>query len=294
MNVIERDMRTNASVFLGDAFEAPYIAAAYYLIQQFVSKPVADAYFQMDGGKMTSDVGMAMTTVGETIFELRTKPCIAEFCRRLSTREPRSAFPEALAARIFMENGFAITAIAESGVKGADFDFKARKSGETVCVEVTTLTPPAFSEKTIDNALKAKVTQMRPDKPGVIMCVIPEAWFAELDAVPRMARQARRLFGKSKRVNAVVYLGEQHDVVETANADYGMLQFRSVAVMNEKARNTTEVLGFLATQRADDQAKSPVLDELRDEMTLHRTLRDRPFFHWVDEFVGRGRDGANA
>lgn len=294
MDVIEGEMRTNAQVFLGDAFEAPYIAAAYYLIRHFVSKPVADQYFRMEGGQMTSEDGMALTTVGETIFELRNKPCIIEFCRRLGTRQPRAAFFEVLAARIFMENGFAITAIAESGVKGEDFDFRARKDGRTVCVEVTTLTPPAFSETTIENAFKAKVSQMRPDKPGVIVCVIPEAWFDAENAVQRMVREARRLFGKSKRINAVLYLGEQHDEVDVANAKYGMLQFRSIAVMSEKARNPCEPLDFLARQRGDDLAKDPLLSDLEDEMAVHRNLRARPFFQWVDELVGRSPEAASA
>ncbi len=243
---------------------------------------------------MTSEDGMAMATVGETIFELRKKPCIIEFCRRLGTRQPRAAFFEALAARIFMENGFAIVAVAESGVKGEDFDFQARKDGQSVCVEVTTLTPPNFSESTVENAFKAKVRQMRPDKPGVIVCVIPEAWFAATDAVVRLVREARRLFGKSKRINAILYLGEQHDEVDAANAKYGILQFRSIAVMSEKARNPCEPLNFLARLRGDDFAKDPMLANLEDEMTLHRSLRSRPFFKWVDELVGRNPEGASA
>ncbi|MBC7793743.1 MAG: hypothetical protein H7Z43_08540 [Clostridia bacterium] len=289
-------MRTNASVFLGDGFEAPYIAAAYYLIERFVSKTVADRYFQMEGGSMTARVGMAMTTIGETIFELRDRPALVEFCRRLRTRDPNSAFQEAMAARLFMENDFAITAISESGVKGRDFDFRAKKAGQTVCVEVTTLRAPVYSEATLKNAFAAKVKQMPKDKPGVIWCVVPSVWLAEQDAPAKLAAQAHRLFGVSKRVNAVVYLGEQYDAVSAAKGDYGMLQFRSIAVLNKHARNQCDALFFLTSESGEDQAKNPVLGELEDEVSLHRVMRNRPFFHWVDDLVGRrfDEDGAGA
>lgn len=295
---IEDDMRKNASVFLGDGFEAPYIAAAYYLIERFVSKEVADRYFQMEGGTMTARVGMAMTTIGETIFELKDRPALVEFCRRLRNRDPRSAFQEAMAARLFMENGFAITAVSESGVKGNDFDFRAKKAGQTVCVEVTMLQAPAYSEATLKNAFAAKVKQMPKEKPGVIWCVVPPAWLADNDAPAKLAAQAHRLFGVSKRVNAIVYLGEQYDAVNAANGEYGMLQFRSIAVLNKHARNQCDALFFLTSQSGEDQAKNPVLQEVEDEVALHRAMRNRPFFHWVDELVGRrfdeGGAGANA
>jgi hypothetical protein len=287
IEAVEHFVRKNAAVFLEDGFEAPYIAASYLLIEHLVSKSIADQYFQIGGGKMTAAVGMALTTVGETIFELRSRSCLVEFCRRIATREPRASFHEALAARIFMENGFKVVAISETGVKGSDFDFSVRKWGQTVCVEVTTLTPPEFSPRTIQNALKAKVTQMRPDKPGVIVCFVPESWYSNAGATPEMARQARRLFGNSKRVNAVVYIGEQHNEVEVANEKYGMLQFRSIAVLNETARHPVPALEFLTTQKGDDQSTNPVLGEVKNETTLHRTFRDRPFFHWVDGLIGR-------
>jgi hypothetical protein len=150
-------------------------------VREFVTKEFADKLFvtHKDGDKtlMDADDGMRLSTIGETIFLLRDMPCLPEFCFRMASRDAISAFHEAMTARIFLDGGFSITAMKESGVRGQDFDFRAEKDATAVCVEVTTLRPPAFSEATIQNVLGHKCKQLPPNKPGAIFCIVPETWF---------------------------------------------------------------------------------------------------------------------
>lgn len=287
--IIEDNIRTNADTFVADGFDVPYVAAAYYVVEQFVSKSVADEYWISEGGTMSAENAARLVTLGETLFRLRHTPGLLEFCQRIGERTPRAPFyNEALTASVFLDHGFSIRALGESGTKGLDFDFSAKKDGEVVCVEVTTLRPTSFSERTVANALKAKLSQLPKARPNVVTCYIPEAWYAEDHAIARLVREARRLFGKSQRVNAVIFIGEQHNDLTIGGRAYGVLQYRFTSVRNEKARNACEALNFLATMEGEDLVVGGKLRDLTDQRDLHRSARGtRDFFRWVDTLIAR-------
>lgn len=285
-------MREGANTFLSDGFEAPYIAASYYLIEHLISKQTADDHFALvtdvGGNKtMSSDVGMRIATIGETLFRFRHSPALTEFIERMATRDVRSAFSEALAASFFLDEGFEVIAIKETGKKGQDFDFRVHKAGIFACVEVTALQPSNFSDTTIENALGAKVNQLPKHLPSVIVVVIPEPWMSESDAIERLTRQARRVFGYSGRVNYICYLSEQHDWVTIGGREHGILQYRLTSCRSTRARNACPPLDFLTTLRGEDMSRSRIYAELNTDEDVHHAFRERAFFQWVDRLVGR-------
>jgi hypothetical protein len=110
------------------------------------------------------------------------------------------------------------------------------------------------------------------------------------DVAPKLAQQTLRFFGSSKRVNVVVYVSEQHNDVETgAGGMHRMLQYRMTAVPNKEPRNQTDVFNFLrdGTLGGPDRTGDGILASVADDFALHRAMRDREFFHWVDDLVGR-------
>lgn len=292
MAAIERLMRDGAETFLRDGFEAPYVAASYYLIEHFVSKQAANDHLVMvddgaGGRTMNSDVSTRIATIGETLFRFRNSPCVTEFAERMATRDLRSAFSEALVASFFLDAGFDVLAVKETGKKGSDFDFRVRLGEAVACIEVTTLQPPKFSDSTLENALGAKVDQLPKHLPSAIVVAIPEAWMLETDAVENLSRHARRVFGYSGRVNYICFLSEQHDTVVVSGRPHGILQYRLVSCASKRARNACPELDFLSQLRGNDLSTSEIFSQLTTDKDTHRAFRNRPFFLWVDDLVGR-------
>src|ERR1700730_7749301 len=148
-----------------------------YLRRNPTGAPADDFFDPNLDGSVSYEHTVRLMMVGETLFLLRSHPAFSEFCRRFHGRNFRSTFYELLSARMFLRGKFEIHARPESGIKGDDFDFKAVGPSDLINVEVTTLTAPSFSMKTVKNALDAKRKQLPNDAPAIIFCVYPESWF---------------------------------------------------------------------------------------------------------------------
>src|SRR5260370_28685974 len=163
-------------------------------------------------GSVSYEYTVRILLIGETLFLLRSQPGFSEVCRRFSGRYFRSTFFELAAARMFVRVKFEIHAKPETGVRGDDFDFRAVRLGDSIKVEVTALTAPTFSVKTVKNALNAKRKQLPNDSPAILFCIYPESWFAVGPDLLRfgLMHTAFQFFSESKRINTIAFMGEQH------------------------------------------------------------------------------------
>jgi hypothetical protein len=166
-------------------FPMRYLVPAGLVIVEYLrSSPTgleADKFFDFKlrpDGSISYEHSVRVLMVGETLFLLRSQPGFPEFCRRFQKSDFRSTFFELVAARAFLRGNFELHAKPETGVKGEDFDFKAVGAADSLNVEVTALTAPAFSVRTLENALNAKRGQLPNDAPAILFCVYPESWFS--------------------------------------------------------------------------------------------------------------------
>jgi hypothetical protein len=131
--------------------------------------------------------------------------------RFLTRNDTRSSFLEAEIASLLVHNGCSVSVIGESGVRGQDFDLLATVMGTQVSVEVSAIAGGRLSINTVLNKLNGKRDQVPPDRPAVLYVRLPDTWmppnsergFLVLDAA------VRRFMVKSKRINAIVFIGER-------------------------------------------------------------------------------------
>jgi hypothetical protein len=155
--------------------------------------------------------------VGETLFVLRRCSGFPELCRRLRKQKGekfRNTFTEVLAARLFFDGGYDISARREISVKTEDCEFTTIRDGERVNVEVTTLAEKEFNPKTIPKSLHKKRKQLPDTAPGVIVVCLPLCWGVTLNMASDayLGDASRQLFEETNRpsiVNAVVFFGER-------------------------------------------------------------------------------------
>jgi hypothetical protein len=264
-----------------------YAAPAGLVIAEYLrlvaSSPNADSFFDHNprpDGSLSYEFIVRTTMIGSTLFLLRSQPAFPEFCRRFQGRDFRSTFFELAAARMFLRGDFQLRAQPETGIKREDFDFSAVGKDDTINVEVTALTAPAFSMRTVRNALGAKRQQLPDNAPAIIFCVHPESWFSiGPDVVSSGLRSAAdQFFAGTKRVNAIAFMGEQH-WDSTGDGSLGALFLTHLPVVNPSARHPISSLDFFLNVSTDSPRSIVARNSLLDEMTL---LQNSEFHQWVD------------
>jgi hypothetical protein len=210
-----------------DALAAGLVVVEY--LRQMPLGPEADPFFDAQlnpAGGVGYEFSVRVQMIGETLFLLRNCTGFSEFCRRFRNRDFRSTYFELCAARMMHHESFDLLARPEIGIKGEDFDFRAVRASEQVNVEVTALTAPEFAARTVANALETKRKQLPTDAPSVIFCVYPERWNAVSDLEPQLSQIADDLFGRSKRINIVVFMTEFHFTEDGSTAGTMFTTFR--------------------------------------------------------------------
>jgi hypothetical protein len=262
-----------------------YLAPAGFVIAEYLHRkimgPEAESFFDYKpnpDGSLSYQYTVRIMLVGETLFLLRSQPGFPEFRRRFEGRDFRSTFFELVAARMFLRGKFVLHAKPETGIKRDDFDFLAVRPNDSINVEVTALTAPTFSINTVDNALDSKRKQLPDDAPAIIFCIYPESWFsAGPDLVSsELKRAALKFFSGSKRVNAVVFMGEQH---WDGDGTVGALFLTHLPVTNPAARHPISSLDFLLNVSNDSPRSVVARNDVLSEMSSSHTSE---FFEWVD------------
>jgi hypothetical protein len=257
------------------------LVIAEYL-RRFATGPSAEKFFDFKpnaDGSTTYEHAVRITMVGETLFLLRSQPGFPEFCRRFEGRDFRSTYFELAAARMFLRGGFELHARQEIGVKRKDFDFRAERPTDTINVEVTALTAPAFAANTVKNALNAKRKQLPDDLPAIIFCVYPESWFSiGPDLLTTNLIAAAKRFFSSKRVNAVAFMGEQHWDA-SGNGTLGALFVTHLPIENSAPRHPISSLDFFLNVSQDSPRSVVQRNNLLGEGP---NLQDSEFYRWVD------------
>lgn len=146
-------------------------------------------------------------TLGDALFTLRGAANAGTLYERFVNRETRSCFLEALVAESFADERFAVEVVRESGVRGSDFDFIARRGDLRVNVEVTGATGDRLSERAVLNLLHGKRNQVPPTHPALLFIVVPEQWTVDgKHAEEAFGSATQTFFQRSRRLNAVVVL----------------------------------------------------------------------------------------
>jgi hypothetical protein len=221
--------------------------------------------------------------VADTLFAIRDIEGFDIHCKRLRDQDVRASFYEGFAARMFLQLGFSVKVRPPTGRKGEDFDFLATKDTTTINVEVTTLAGERYSSVTVENALEKKRKQLPADGPGVIFVVPPESWYepGHMEMQQTLRDDAERFVQKTERINAIVYLGEEHN-------DFGLdrrgwLGFHFDACLHSVPRFPVPELDRFLDGTLSDPAAVSSAEKLSDLETL-RTVNQSGFFDWAEAF----------
>ncbi len=221
--------------------------------------------------------------VAETLFLLRSSPGFAEQRSRLEKKSLRPMFFEMLAAKQFFKAGFKIFARQETGVRGEDFDFTAKRGENMVNVEVTALTADEFSEKTISNALRHKRTQLPNNAPAVLYCALPEHWLEQSRNWNEILEDvANRFLARTRRINVVVFWAEEHidrrDVVGG-----GALFLTSMPYANTNPRHPADFDFLFGGMRSQIAHRAIATGDGLE--VLEESSYDSEFFRWINHLV---------
>ena len=228
---------------------------------------------------------LRILSVANALFELRNCSGFEELCRRLRMRDLRSTFFELYAAKLFFEDGFDIWAQPETGTRGYDFDFQARRNAEAINVEVTAIRIERFSARTAKNALLQKRRQLPADLPAIVFCAFPSLWLEEKDLKGELSLICDEFFSRTQRINKVVFVYDPYitDIEDTkaAGLAFGLLTF-----VNPGARLTAPTLPFLhfdsregRTFRRASRAANVSLSDVADR------LEKPELFRWADSVL---------
>jgi Holliday junction resolvase-like predicted endonuclease len=270
-----------------------YLAAAGGVINEYLGKNFfdddVDAFL---GRRLTSmdqiwfGYPIRIIQIGETLFLLRSCTGFPEICRRLN-RSLRKAHFEMLAAKWFFQAGFDVLARPETGIKGEDFDFAARCSGEIVNVEVTALDAEAFSSKTVISRLKKKQKQLPKTAPAVVVCVLPEEWDGKgNDLNAATAAIAEEFLRNTRRVNVLVFAVERHIAAGPGGVGGSYLLVRRP--YGNPNPNFQCDLGFLFQDAVSPAAKEALQRAIRypdRAVEAAQAARTSEFYNWVDSLV---------
>ncbi len=128
---------------------------------------------------------------------------------RFRERDAKPCFYEANIANDFINGEFDIEIRKETGQRGSDFDFAARKARQTINVEVTAKDAEVPSEGTFYNTLQYKRTQVPADAPAILYVFLPQTWSSNESAMKQATvAGTERFFRGSQRFNAVVIIWE--------------------------------------------------------------------------------------
>lgn len=145
-----------------------------------------------------------LVSLADALFQLRDCQNFDVLCERFQDRETKPCFTEATVAKSFSKDGFEVEIVRESGVKGKDFDFLARKDSLEVSVEVTAKDAPELTVATIRNTLDKKRRQVPADRPAILYMIIPEEWTENGAEAERIFSEAMEsYFRNSETFNAV-------------------------------------------------------------------------------------------
>ena len=152
------------------------------------------------------------------------------FLRRNDTRAP---FTETEVASLLIYNGCSVRVVAESGVRGQDFDLAVTTHGVEVNVEVTSITGGPLSLNTTLNKLTGKRNQVPHNRPAVLYLYIPETWMERRSfAILILDAAIRRFFLKSRRYNMIVLVWEAISTTPEGGVPHMYIQ----PVFNNRAR----------------------------------------------------------
>ncbi len=108
-----------------------------------------------------------VTHLAHALFCLQNCTNFDAMLKRFLERSTRSCFYKSDIASTFMEADYEVEIVVETGVRGDDFDFVARKKGCQINVEVTAKDDDTqISVSTIHNTLNDKRKQFPGDNPA--------------------------------------------------------------------------------------------------------------------------------
>jgi hypothetical protein len=271
--------------------------AAGYTIGWYLGKNIRDtdnnSFFELPLSKSVLETDHPLwhahvhrvLLIAETLFQMRNSQGFAEQLDRMRTRDLRSSFFEMMSAKQFLDNGFEVAARPETGRRGDDFDFVAIGHGQTINVEVTALTAPSFSEKTIANMLHGKRDQVPKTAPAVLFCILPSSWTATegINFNEVLGRLSGQFLRGTKRWNVVVFWIEQLKAFPGGAASY----FIRLPYLNLKKTYFSLELPFLfaGPHSADPNGLVAAIDAGKDLERFYATAYDAEFYRWIDTLV---------
>jgi hypothetical protein len=168
----------------------PTHSDVHLLVYHFRMVRLADAIFTvLTGDRVTGQEGLRQ--------------------RFLTRPNTKASFTEAEIASLLVYNGCVVNVVAESGMRGQDFDCLATVGDTPVSVEVTGMSGENLSLKTVMNKLHEKRDQVPADRAAVLYVHIPWDWITgHASAAPIFAEATERFMRRSRRLNAIILISE--------------------------------------------------------------------------------------
>lgn len=265
-----------------------YYASAQALITFYLGRDVLgdqnDAFLRFDRMRIQGtnwEYIARVVHMAEVLFVLRHEPGFSEICRRMTSRELKQAHSELSAAAMFKAHGFKIRARPESAKVGEDFDFSILGDVVEANVEVWATQRSMFDANALRRRLGDKRKQLPIDKPAILVCLFPEAWF---DQVERLYDQfdalTEKFFQRTNRINAVLFA---HEEFTSPAPQGGMLLLNGYAVPHDNPRHHSVALRNIMLEgplthgevsKFAEQPKGPETVQVQDE-----------FHQWVNWLI---------
>lgn len=265
---------------------------AAVIIREYCGKfpeEINDPFFKYDNIASTKNTYVhRVIFLADALFRLRNEDGFEVLRGRFEQRPIRSVYFEATAASYFIEERYNVVIREETGVRGNDFDFAVFNNKEKINVEVSEFSSDQFSASMLKNKLNEKRSQLPPEKPAILFLTCPESWdiYGPLDFP--MMRETFSFFGRTKRINAVVF---QSATVKNVGPGFAWI-VHSKRYVNSSARHPFSA-NFLFKHSDDVSGELIVAAKNGDD--LNQYLLDRAnqadlsnsysFLDWVRDHI---------
>jgi hypothetical protein len=181
--------------------------------------------------------------LGHLLYALKNCKGFDLFIDSLKTRDLASCNWELSVAYRFLDYGFTVEFIKESGIKGSDYDLIVSKDGQTYPVEAKNRTL-VENEVGLKYLLEKARNQLPKDSAGIIMVAVPEDWMINSELESTIKNIIYGFLNNTSRVRHIVLQWETWRKVdasqiiiklyETFSArGYKKLQFKKLEIGNE-------------------------------------------------------------
>jgi len=137
---------------------------------------------ELDEAASILDFHMSCVRLGHMLYLLKDSPGFDNLLADAATRDFEPVFFEMHAASLLVSNGYPVTFVRPTGVKGQDYDLQAEIDGHSVAVEVKARRGGLIENTTmLKNTLRKAKKQLPANTPSII-CIALSTEYKDADS----------------------------------------------------------------------------------------------------------------